>query len=133
MKEKIKIFHADRHQLLKEGLKIALKNHLHIYEFVGHTSHCSSLFDELYFCKPDILIISHRLYDDEVSPHLKKIKTNFPNIKILMLTLAHSFDLMLKVMDNVDGFISKAESVQGIIYALEIISKGERYITIPVE
>jgi hypothetical protein len=50
-----------------------------------------------------------------------------------MLTLAHTFDMMLNVMDNVNGFVSEEATIPRILYALEKIVKGERYITIPVE
>ena len=122
---------ADIFQLFNKGLRMAVTNVTDEYLFVGEVNTMVNLLEIMPILKPDILIISHRLIDGEVSTHLPVIKQRSSNTKILMLTMAAGIDIVLDNIENVDALVFKDAEIKIILKALEMIVVGERHISVP--
>ena len=130
-KNKTTILIADIFQLFNKGLRMVVTNATDKYLFIGEVNTIVNLLEIMPIEKPDILIISHRLLDGEVTYHLPIIKKYSPNTKILMLTMAASIDTVLDNIEHVDALVFKDAEIEAILKALEMVVGGERYISVP--
>ena len=122
---------ADIFQLFNKGLRMAVTNVTNEYLFIGEVNTMVKLLEIIPIENPDILIISHRLLDGEVTTHLPVIKHCSPNTKILMLTMAASIDTLLDNIECVDALVFKDAEIEIILKALEMVVNGKRYISMP--
>lgn len=122
--ESIQIFHADRHQLFRDGLRTGLKNYP--VEIVGEADNVRDMMNGLAVSKPDLLIVSHLLCDGEATEYLPKVKKKFPDLKILMLTMMCGQEAVLRYFDWLEGMIGKWVESDEIWNAIITIVKEKK-------
>lgn len=124
---KTDILIADAHPLTREGIKSWLNKRVDL-NVVGEVHDSKELFHKLASLKPNIVIL-----DYDVTPHfsiddVRKIKVNFPGLRILIISNNQKRNDILKILDsNVNGYLLKEcdeEEVLGAVYAAV---KGEKY------
>lgn len=125
----IKIYLADDHMILLEGLRLILRNNPH-FEIVGAAGDGKQALEEIESLKPDVAIldISMPTMDGiEVSRQLRKYN---PRIKIIILTKHDTeavIDELLKY--GVQGYILKEDAGDDLIRAIETVMKNNVYLS----
>jgi DNA-binding NarL/FixJ family response regulator len=125
--EKIKIFLVDDHQLVRDGLK-ALLTSVNDIEIIGEASDSIELFSKLGVYKPDLLIMDISLPGISGIEITKKICSEYPDIKILMLSMYNSEDFILNsIKAGAKGYLPKNTSRNEILEAIYAIHSGEEF------
>ena len=124
-----KIFHADRHRLFRDGVKSFIEDHPFI--IVGEADNTSDLFTGIIASNPDLLIISHRLYDGDTIDFLPLLSEKFPDLKILMLTMVAERNYLKRCMGFLHGMISKELDKEGVLKAINAVVNNRIYFVIP--
>ena len=125
--EKIKIFLVDDHQLVRDGLK-ALLTGVNDIEIIGEASESIELFSKLAVYKPDLLIMDISLPGVSGIEITKKICSEFPDIRILMLSMYNSEDFILNsIKAGAKGYLPKNTSRNEILEAIYAIHSGEEF------
>ncbi len=124
----IKVFIADDHPLIRQGIETLLARHEHIH-LSGSFPNAGNLLDELEIRVPDVLLLDIQLPDksgDELAPYLLK---TYPDLKIIMLT---NFDSTLYVYnlvrDGVHGYLLKTSDEETLLHAIEVVHQGGSYL-----
>ncbi len=125
----IKIIIADDHQLFIDGIKSILKS-IKTMEIIGEVNNGKMLVELLEQQKCDVILMDINMPEMNGIDATKHIKSKFPNIRILMLTMYNSRDYIEKLLRaGADGYILKNTGKEELQEAIETIYKGESFFS----
>lgn len=129
-KEKISLAIVDDHQIVIDGLKSLLQGHPNFIVKIEST-HPEKMEAILSENKVDILLTDIMMPLMNGAELAKMVKMNFPEIKILALSMSGQGDLVNKMIDDSDisGYVLKNLGKQELIAALEKIAGGGVYFS----
>ncbi len=126
---KVKIFLADDHSIVREGLSLILKSE-HNYEIIGESGDGKESADLIEKLQPDIAVLDismPTMTGIEVTRYLKKY---VPDIKIIILSRHDSDEYVNQLLEyGIDGYILKDDAGEDLIRAIEEVLKGNIYLS----
>mgnify|MGYP000008068244 CR=1 FL=1 len=128
--KKISLAIVDDHQIVIDGLKSLLHGHPNFTVKI-ECNHPEKMKDILEKDIVDILLTDIMMPVMNGAELAKMVKTNFPEIKILALSMSGQGDLVNKMIDDSDiaGYVLKNLGKQELITALEKIANGGVYFS----
>ena len=127
--KKIKIILVDDHQLVRDGIK-ALLSGIDDLEIISEASDGKELFQQLTTQKPDILIMDISLPDLSGIEITKTICKDYPDIKVLMLSMYNSEDFIFNsIKAGAKGYLPKNTSRNELLEAIYAIQSGEDFFS----
>lgn len=129
-KTKYNIAIVDDHQIVIDGLKSLLHNHPN-FQVVIETNHPEEMLKLLNKEEVDILLTDIMMPGMNGNVLAKKVRQQFPEIKILALSMSGQGDLVNEMIDDADiaGYMLKNTNKQEFIKALEKIANGGIYFS----
>lgn len=128
MKEKINIVIADDHSIFLEGFTALINNNS--LNVIANCNNGKEVLDVLKDNKVDLLISDINMPMMDGITLTSKVKKQYPNIKILILSMYEEKYIINKALTaGADGYISKNASKEIILEAIESCMKGERFIS----
>lgn len=125
------VFICEDHQIVIDGVTRVLSNS-GLYEPIHAFKSVSMLLGALEKHVPDILILDLNLPDRNGIELLPEIKTTYPELSVLILTMHSDALIARKVKDlGADGYLLKDFGEKELLLALRKITSGE-YYTSPV-
>ncbi len=122
-----KIILADDHQFLLEGVLTILKDEPTI-EVVATAQNGFELLDAVAKHSPDLVILDLNMPGYDGLQCLKKIKLNFPRVKVLILSNYSQPELVDDVKKNkAEGYLIKNSSAAILKEAISAILSGSHY------
>jgi len=122
-----KIILADDHQFLLEGIMSVLKD-VPSVEVVAAAQNGLELMEEVDKQKPSLVILDLNMPGYDGMQCLQKIKSNYPGIKVLILTNYNQPELVKEIKKmQAEGYMIKNSSGAELKKAIEIILSGETY------
>lgn len=119
---------ADHHPVIRQGINCMLKD-FDEFEIVGKAQNIEELFSGLDLCEPDILIMELELPQLNGVSTLRAIKTNYPNLRILIFShLAEEIYALRCIKTGAAGYLSKSASPKVFIKALKQLAQGGIYL-----
>lgn len=123
----ISIIIADDHQLFRKGIK-ALINAGENQEVVGEASDARELLDLLHKTKADVLLLDISLPSGSGLELLEKVKTQFPAMKCIMLTMHEERQyVMQSLKKGADGYLLKEADETELKEAIWQVYAGKKY------
>jgi len=123
----LKIFIADDHQILIDGI-ISFFNELHGFEVIGHANDGVNLLRDIATNIPDIILLDLNMPKLDGIATLKKLKENYPNIKVIILSNYHQSQLIKETKAlGANGYVLKNGSKSDLLNAIEFSQKGKLY------
>lgn len=119
---------ADDHPLVLDGLKSAIErkfSHANVYVALN----AATLFDHLKTYEIDILFQDIKFGETHARDILKDLKSNYPKLKIIMLTSLADTSSIQQFLQRTNGYIIKSESIDIIFEAIEAVQLGEQYLS----
>jgi DNA-binding NarL/FixJ family response regulator len=127
--EDYRVILADDHRLIRHGIKKILSEFPYI-KVIGEAGDGSELLEILKKSTPDLVILDIRM------PHLDgietavKIKHNFPQIKILFLTMFSEREYLDQAISTgAEGYLLKSDCDTELENAIKAIMRGGNYIS----
>ena len=125
----MKVFLVDDHAIMLDGLVALLKTDEDM-EIVGTAGTVADAMDFLKMNHLDILITDYNLPDDDGLSLVRKVKRQWPEIKILVLSMHNESHLVKEILkEGIDGYVLKKDSKDELIDALYSIKKGNLYVS----
>lgn len=120
---------ADDHAIIRTGIKYLLKMHFNL-QVTQETDSCSDLMDQLKSQPFTHVILDMQLGDCNVIDILGKIRTQYPQLIILIYSMA-PVEIFGKRLINmgVSGFLSKQENETEVVKALQLILQRRQYLS----
>lgn len=124
----IRILIADDHRILRAGVK-ALLNADSGLEVVGEATNSQealALVDEL---KPEVVLLDIGMPGNENLEALKDISINFPDVRVLILTMHEDSALLQECLRlGASGYIIKRAAESELIDAIYAVQRGMVYV-----
>jgi DNA-binding NarL/FixJ family response regulator len=125
----IRVFIADDHEFIRAGLKSILAANPDI-EVIGEAANGHEVLDALREKTPDALILDMSMPGLSGLELIKRIKTEWPKQKILILTMhANKQYAVRAIRAGATGFLSKATASEELVAALRKVVAGRAYIS----
>ena len=120
----VKIAIADDQILFRDMLSIILKQEP-LFEVVGTAGDGNGILQLCSEKNPDIVLLDVKMPETDGIYALLKIKENYPQIKVIMLTTFEEEDYIFKAFENaVDGYILKDTKPEALINTVKCVQDG---------
>ncbi|HOC34232.1 MAG TPA: response regulator transcription factor [Ruminococcus flavefaciens] len=120
----IKVIIADDVQILRSGLKAVLSQDTDI-KVVGEASNGKEAYELCIRLHPDVVLMDMRMPDHDGGYGTRKIKDNFSDIKVLVLTTFDDKETVNKAISSgADGYILKEMDNDKIINSIKAVAGG---------
>lgn len=124
-----KIFIADDHVLIREGLRKILREESDM-TVVGEAQSGSEVIDRIANSNCDVLILDLALPDKPGLEVLKEVKVRFPHVRVLILSMFPENRFALRTLKaGADGYLTKESAADELVAALRQIANGKKYIS----
>lgn len=120
---------VDDHPMIRQGLRDLLSG-LPDMRVCCEASSTDQAWEHIQSGRPDVVVLDLMLKSGSALDLLKKIKTNLPSTRVLVLSL-HEEQLYGErvIRAGADGYITKEQSSDKIVEALRTILRGETYLS----
>ena len=126
---KTRILICDDHTLFCEGIKAMLRNEPTL-EIVGEARDGRQAVELVKELKPDMLLIDVSMPDMNGFDATRRVREFDESIKVLILTMHDEEELVARCLEaGASGYILKDAPASQLFYAIESVSKGERYLS----
>jgi DNA-binding NarL/FixJ family response regulator len=125
---KIRIFLADGHSLVREGLKLFLDRELD-FEVVGEADTAAGVIAQLARKPTDVIVVDTSMPDMRTLVSSQQARRLAPSVPIVVLT-QHSNETSLHLMlrAGVQGYVLKRSSPEELLRAIRAAATGEMYV-----
>jgi DNA-binding NarL/FixJ family response regulator len=126
---KTKVVIVEDHRLFREGLKSLLADKTD-FEVVGEAGDGLEAIRKVKRRQPNLLLLDLSMPKMNGISVMREIKGQFPEIKILALTIHESDQYVLEAFEaGADGYCLKDAGRNELIIAIESVLEGRRYIS----
>jgi Response regulator containing a CheY-like receiver domain and an HTH DNA-binding domain len=129
MNDKIKIYLADDHKMLRESLNILLGQEEDI-EVVGEAEDGLTVEDGIRNTPADILILDISMPKRSGLDVAKNLVKQYPDLKIIILTMHKSEEILAEAFENgAKGYVLKENAFEELIKAIHTVRDGKEYVS----
>jgi two-component system response regulator NreC len=126
---KTRILICDDHTLFVEGLKALLRNEPSL-EIAGEARDGRQAVEMVKQLKPDVLLMDISMPDMTGFDATHRVLEFDASVKILILTMHNDEDLVVRCLEaGAAGYIIKDAPASQLLYAIETVHKGDRYLS----
>ena len=119
---------VDDHPLVLEGIRNLLMSRG--CEAVDTANSGETALEQVAAAKPDLILMDVQMPGLSGLETIKRIKQDYPEIKILMLTMsARAEDLTAAIQYGADGYILKSQSPEQLFHSIEQVVNGSLSIS----
>jgi two-component system, NarL family, response regulator NreC len=127
--KRTRILICDDHTLFVEGIKAMLRNESSL-EIVGEASDGRQAVELVKELKPDLLLMDVSMPDMNGFDATQRVQELDPKVKVLILTMHDEEELVARCLEaGAAGYIIKDAPASQLLYAIEMVQKGERYLS----
>lgn len=120
----IRVFIYDDSNERRDSLKALLMLNDEL-KFVGEAMNCKNVLAEIENFYPDVVLMDINMPEVDGIEGLKLIKTNHPEVKVLMQTAFDDSDkIFTSIKNGASGYILKNDKPQRILQAIEEVNQG---------
>lgn len=128
MMDKLRIFLADDHAVLRDGLK-ALVNAQPDMEVVGEADNGRTAWQQAKELYPDVVVMDVSMPEMTGAQATKRLKQSCPDIKVLALTAYEDKGYLRHLLEaGASGFLLKRAATDELIQAIRVVAACGAYI-----
>lgn len=129
MNEKIRIYLADDHKILRESLNILLSQEEDI-EVAGEAEDGLAVEDGLRKNPADILILDISMPKRSGLDVAKNMTREYPDLKIIFLTMHKSEEIIAEAFETgAKGYVLKENALEELVKAIHTVNDGKVYVS----
>ncbi|WP_316804840.1 response regulator transcription factor [Pedobacter nototheniae] len=130
MKTLIKVLLADDHNIVRNGIISLFEKDDTNIKIIAEAANGLEVLEHLKAgINPDIIITDINMPEMKGIELISIIKSNYPKIKILVLTILDQESYVLQSLEaGADGYLLKTVNISEIVFAINQIVSGHKYI-----
>lgn len=124
----ISVLLADDHMMVREGIHqlLELEDNINVIGEVGDGVECIDAISRL---KPDVVILDINMPKMDGLSVLKTIRSKNKSCKVIILTFYNEIGIIQNAVESgANGYVLKEADSTLLIKAINVVTKGERYI-----
>nr|WP_293839901.1 response regulator transcription factor [uncultured Arsenicibacter sp.] len=126
----INLLVVEDHPLVAEGLKAIFEREKEI-RCLHIVSSGKDLMAKLLHCRPDVIVMDINLPDSNGLDLCKQVKTSYPAIHVLALSINNEKSIIKTMMDNgASGYILKDAAQYEIVDAIKTVMQRRTYFSL---
>jgi len=119
---------VDDHAVVRSGLRMLLSGHADM-EIVGEAATAAEAMQRAGELRPDVILMDIGLPDKTGIEATREIKSRFPDIKIVALTIHEDEEYFFQMLDaGASGYVPKRAAPEELITAITVAAAGEVYL-----
>lgn len=120
----VRLLIVDDHEILRMGLRMALAR-IEDFEVVGEAGSKSEAIARAKALEPEVIVMDVRLPDGTGIEACREILSDYPNIKVIMLTsYADEEAVIASLLAGASGFIMKEMGSAALCQAIKTVASG---------
>lgn len=126
--DQISVLIADDHTIVRSGVRLLLEAESDI-RVVGEALNGREALELAESLQPDVVLMDISMPEMDGLEATKQLKTRFPHINVLVLTMHRSDDYFFEMLKaGASGYILKGAKTSELINAVRIVQGGEVFI-----
>jgi two-component system response regulator NreC len=126
--DQISVLIADDHTIVRSGVRLLLEAETDI-RVVGEALNGREALELAESLQPDVVLMDITMPEMDGLEATKQLKTRFPHINVLVLTMHRSDDYFFEMLKaGASGYILKGAKTSELINAVRIVQGGEVFI-----
>lgn len=127
--EKIRVFLADDHKILRESLVILLSQKENI-EVIGEASDGQEAYRKIGELRPDIAILDISIPQLNGLDLAAKLRSELPEVKIVILTMHKTEEFVTRaLLIGVKGYVLKDNALEELLECIEAVYNDKVYLS----
>lgn len=127
IKEMIRVFIADDHLIVREGIRNVLESNGG-YTVVGEAESCAELEETMSSLNPDVVLLDMQLKDGSSLHHISQIRSMVPESYIVILSVDSSISAIHQSFERgAHGYVTKSSGSRRLLEAIDSVLRGELY------
>ena len=128
MSELIRVLIADDHTIVRSGVRLLLEAEADM-EVVGEALDGREALNLAESLQPDVVLMDITMPEMDGLEATREIKTSFPQIKVLVLTMHRSDEYFFEMLKaGASGYILKGAKTSELINAVRVVQQGEIFL-----
>ncbi len=124
-----RVFIYDDNAARRDSL-IALLDLTDSMEYAGSAANCTQVEADMSLAMPDIVLMDIEMPDVDGIEGVKRIKSRYPDIKVIMQTVYEDNEKIFSALKNgAEGYILKKASIASIIESINEVQNGGAFMT----
>lgn len=128
MDKSLNIILADHHPSMIKGIMTELEND-QTFKVVATTQHIEDVENHITRSTPNILVTDYWFRDVNIRNTIKKIRTRYPSLKIIIYTQEERVSYIKDILSNVNGYILKTEPEGTLTNAIKRVIQDKKAIS----
>jgi DNA-binding NarL/FixJ family response regulator len=129
MSDNIRVAICDDHFFYRQGIRAWLEKKQDI-DVIGESQNGSELLKQLKHIQPEVILLDINMPIMDGTMALPEIKKLYPNIKVVMLTMNDSKQMILEMLKlGADGYLTKNDDSEEIYNAIIACKNKGQYIS----
>jgi len=121
---------VDDHTLVRSGFQLILEAQEDITVIAGAENGQKALDYLKGTSRPDIILTDIHMEVMDGIQFIHEVKKQYPLIKIIVLSMEDNIQIVREAIDlGADGYLSKNSNVEEILFGIQQVIRGERYIS----
>lgn len=127
--EKIKVFLADDHKILRESLVILLSQKENI-QIVGEAGDGQEAYRKITELKPDVAVLDISIPRLNGLDLAVRLKNELPEVRTVILTMHKTEEYVTRALcSGVRGYVLKDNALEELIECIETVSAGKMFLS----
>ena len=127
--QQVRLFITDDHKIIRDGIKALLKDIKEIF-ITGEAENGRETMELINTLQPDVIIMDISMPEMNGIECTLKIKKDYPDIKILVLSMSKEDEHIRKMLEaGASGYILKNTGKEELIKAIMVVSEGNYYFS----
>jgi len=129
MENEIRLFIADDHPILRDGIRRMVTNHPDI-KVVGEADSGKKAIDGILAVKPDVIIMDISMPEKDGVQVMQAVLKKRPSSRIIFYSMHPEHEYAIKLMQmGASGFINKSSGADNLVDAIRRVHHGEKYFS----
>ncbi len=127
--DKIKVFLAEDHTIVRKGLRLLLEGHADI-EVVGEAENGREAIEQVEALLPDVVLMDITMPELNGIEATLRIKKSHPEIKILALTVHTNEEYIYQLLNaGASGYLDKNTAPTELLSAIKAVYRGDSFLS----
>ena len=128
MNKVLRVFLADDHEMIREGLKKLIQEQADM-EVIGEAGSGYAAWQQIKKLQPDIVVTDISMPDMNGAQLTKRLNQEYPHIKVIALTGFEDQNYLRQLLQaGASGYVLKRVAAKELIHAIRIVAAGGIYL-----